>query len=41
MPLMKRFGVAATTRASFALYNTFEEVDALARGLRKVAEVFA
>ncbi|MCS6862503.1 MAG: cysteine desulfurase, partial [Abditibacteriales bacterium] len=40
MPLMKRFGVAATTRASFALYNTFEEVDALVRGLRQVVEVF-
>jgi cysteine desulfurase/selenocysteine lyase len=39
MPLMKRFGVAATTRASFALYNTFEEVGALVRGLRKVVEV--
>jgi cysteine desulfurase/selenocysteine lyase len=40
-PLMERFGVAATTRASFGLYNTREEVDALVRGIRKVQEVFA
>ena len=40
MPLMKRFGVAATARASFALYNTREEVDALARAIWKVKEVF-
>jgi cysteine desulfurase/selenocysteine lyase len=40
-PLMERFGVAATTRASFGLYNTREEVDALIRGIRKVQEVFA
>jgi cysteine desulfurase/selenocysteine lyase len=39
-PLMHRFGLTATARASFALYNTREEVDALARALRKVAEVF-
>jgi len=39
MPLMKRLGLVATTRASFALYNTFEEVDALVCGLRKVVEV--
>ena len=39
-PLMERFGIAATARASFALYNTREEVDALAAGLRRVAEVF-
>ena len=32
-PVMERFGVPATTRASFAMYNTIEEVDALARGI--------
>ncbi len=40
-PLMDRFGVPATTRASFAFYNTREEVDALVAGLAKVKEVFA
>ncbi len=40
MPLMQRYGVAATARASFALYNTREEVDALAAALWKVKEVF-
>jgi cysteine desulfurase/selenocysteine lyase len=40
-PLMDRFGVPATARASFALYNTRGEVDALAEGLRKVQKVFA
>ena len=40
-PVMERFGVAATIRASFALYNTVEEVDALIRGLNRVREVFA
>jgi cysteine desulfurase/selenocysteine lyase len=40
-PLMQRFGVAATARASLALYNTMEEIDALASGLHKVREVFA
>ena len=39
-PLMDRFEVPATARASLALYNTKEELDALAAGLRKVAEVF-
>ena len=40
-PVMERFGVAATARASFGLYNTREEVDALARGLRTwYSEVF-
>jgi cysteine desulfurase/selenocysteine lyase len=34
-PLMERFGVASTTRASFALYNTHEEVEALVRALSK------
>jgi cysteine desulfurase/selenocysteine lyase len=40
-PVMECFGVPATARASFALYNTREEVDALARGILKVKEVFA
>jgi cysteine desulfurase/selenocysteine lyase len=40
-PVMDRFGIPATARASFALYNTKEEVDALAHGIRKVQEVFA
>jgi cysteine desulfurase/selenocysteine lyase len=40
MPLMKRYGVAATARASFALYNTREEVEALAAAIWKVKEVF-
>ena len=38
-PLMDRFGVPATTRASLAFYNTFEEVDALMNGLHKVREI--
>jgi cysteine desulfurase/selenocysteine lyase len=37
---MQRFGIAATARASFALYNTREEVDALVEGILKVREVF-
>jgi cysteine desulfurase/selenocysteine lyase len=40
-PLMRRFGVPATIRASFACYNTSDEVDALARGLDRVRKVFA
>ena len=40
-PLMERFGVPATTRASLAFYNTREEIDALIAGLRKVKEIFA
>ncbi len=39
-PLMDRLGVDATARASLALYNTREEIDALAAGLRRVLEVF-
>ena len=38
-PLMERFGVPATARASLALYNTREEIDALARAIDKVNEV--
>jgi len=40
-PVMERFQIPATVRASFAVYNTQGEVDALARGIRKVREVFA
>ena len=40
MPVMDRYRVPATARASFALYNTREDVDALVAGLRKVQEVF-
>ena len=38
-PVMKRFGVEATGRASLACYNTKEEIDALARGLVRVSEI--
>jgi len=41
MPAMERFGVAATTRASFALYNTEADVDALIAALKRVQELFA
>ena len=40
MPVMKRFAVPAAVRASFALYNTPEEVDALGRALAKVRALF-
>jgi cysteine desulfurase/selenocysteine lyase len=40
-PVCARFGVAAMTRASFYLYTTTEEVDALARGVERVRKVFA
>lgn len=40
-PLMRRLGVPATARASFYLYNLPEEVDALARALNRVKEIFA
>lgn len=40
-PVMDRFGIPATTRASFAVYNTRREIDALATGIRKVKEIFA
>jgi len=41
MPVMKRFGVPATARASLAFYNTREELEALAKGIQKAIEVFA
>jgi cysteine desulfurase/selenocysteine lyase len=40
-PLMDRFGIPATARASIAMYNTREEIDRLGQALRKVREVFA
>jgi cysteine desulfurase / selenocysteine lyase len=40
-PVMERFGIPATARASFAVYNTFGEIDALVRGIGRVREVFA
>ena len=39
-PVMDRFGIPATIRASFGLYNTIEDVDRLMEGLEKVAEIF-
>jgi cysteine desulfurase / selenocysteine lyase len=40
-PVMQRFNVPATARASFAFYNTKEEVDVLARTIEKVIEIFS
>ena len=40
-PVMERFGVSATARASFALYNTREDVDRLVAAVSRVREVFA
>jgi len=40
MPVMTRFGIAATTRASLGVYNTREDIDALVEGLAKVREIF-
>ena len=39
-PVMKRFNVPATARATFAFYNTHEEVDKLADAVQKVIDVF-
>ena len=39
-PVMDRFGVPATARASLAFYNTRDEIDALARAVHKVQEMF-
>jgi cysteine desulfurase/selenocysteine lyase len=39
-PVMQRFHIPATSRASFAMYNTKEEVDVLVNGLKKIIEVF-
>jgi cysteine desulfurase / selenocysteine lyase len=38
-PVMDRFGIPATVRASFAAYNTTEEIDALVNGIEKVKEI--
>lgn len=40
-PLMNRLGISGTSRASFAVYNTMEEVDALVKGLLKVKKMLA
>ncbi|MFN2493226.1 MAG: SufS family cysteine desulfurase [Pyrinomonadaceae bacterium] len=40
-PVMQRFNIPATARASFAFYNTKEEVDVLARTIEKVVEIFS
>ena len=40
-PLMDRFGLSATARASFAFYNTLEEVDSLVRAVRKAKQMLA
>ena len=39
-PLMNRLGISGTVRASFALYNTKEEIDALVAGIRRVSQMF-
>ena len=39
-PVMQRFGIPATARASFYLYNSFAEVDALVAGIRRVQKIF-
>ena len=39
-PLMDRLGISGTVRASFALYNTKEEVDILVAGIRRVSQMF-
>jgi len=41
MPVMDRFGIPATARASFAFYNTQAEIDRLFRGIEKARQVFA
>jgi cysteine desulfurase/selenocysteine lyase len=41
MPLLSHFGVTSTCRASFALYNTREEIDRLAEALLKAQKLFA
>ena len=41
MPLLARYGVTATCRASFAMYNTQDEVDRLVQALGKAQEFFA
>ena len=40
-PVMERFGIPATARASLAFYNTKEEIDALVKAIDRVIEVFS
>jgi cysteine desulfurase/selenocysteine lyase len=40
-PIMDRFGVPATARASFAIYNTHDEIDIFIRAVRRVRDMFA
>jgi cysteine desulfurase/selenocysteine lyase len=40
MPLMTRFGIPGTARASFALYNDYADIDALLGSLRKAQKLF-
>ena len=40
-PVMRRFGLPATARASFAMYNTKEDVDVLIQGIYHVLEIFS
>ncbi|MGB0058027.1 MAG: aminotransferase class V-fold PLP-dependent enzyme, partial [Methyloceanibacter sp.] len=40
-PLLARYGVTSTARASFAMYNTFEEIDRLVEALHKAHDMFA
>jgi cysteine desulfurase/selenocysteine lyase len=40
LPLHRRFGLAATARASFAVYNTLDEVDRLVAGVRRALDFF-
>ncbi|GMU96499.1 SufS family cysteine desulfurase [Ignavibacterium album] len=39
-PIMDRYGIPATSRASFGMYNTLDEIDVLVNGLKKILEVF-
>ena len=41
MPLMQRFGLPATARASLAVYNGTDDIDQLIAGLQKVVKLFA
>ncbi len=41
MPLMQRYGIAGTTRASFAVYNTRDEIDRLTAGLKRVQKMMS
>jgi cysteine desulfurase/selenocysteine lyase len=40
-PLHRRFGISATARASFAVYNTLDEVDRLVVGVKRAVEFFS